>query len=423
MKPILLTLLSLIVLTAQAQVFWEEQNNTPGESAIFFDFVTEDLVFASFDQVGSQETVIRKTIDNGLNWTLIPHAIDSAQFMAFDAVNDSTIYACYRQFGSPIVNVSKIFRTSDGGGSWSDLTPDTTETGYGWTSIEFTSDSVGYWAVAERMYRTADAGLSWTTIILPFGHNAISMDFQDDSTGIIGTWDGTFGYHGGLLLTTDGGQTWADTAFLSENYTTMASVRMDGIGKAYGSTAGYNPYQNHILFISNDLGKNWQRLPIPDTLSDYKLVSFDIQNGRGYIVEESMGHSYLYLTNDGGYTWSFEKTINGIDLWHMNVYEKRGFLGGASNRIFYLDRTTGLSDFQDAISLVISPNPASETIRISSDTKGYSQIKMYNMTGQFIWEREYFSEMVIPVHDLAQGIYIIELRTESSYGRSLFVKQ
>ncbi len=423
MKGITFIILSLNLLFVQAQETWKELNTTPGESAVFFDFATDDVVFATFEQTGTQEAVIKKSIDNGMSWSLIPHALDTAEFMAFDALNDSTIYACYRQFGSSNINGSKVFRSSDGGNSWTNLTPDTTETGYGWMEIEFTSDSVGYWAVAEKLYRTSDSGQTWITIDLPTGYNAISMDFQDDTTGVIGTWDGTFGYHGGLLFTRDGGQTWADTAFLSENYTTMASVRMDGTSKMYGSTAGYNPYQNHILFTSDDQGNSWYRLPIPDTLPDFRLVGFDIQDGQGYLIEESMGDSYLYLTEDGGDSWAYLQTITGIDLWYLTLSEGSGILGGAPNRIFILDMSTNISQPIVPIPLTVFPNPASESIRISYAEKGMGAVKLWNMEGQKVWEAEYYPEIEIPVYALPQGIYLIEVKIGENYGRSRFIKQ
>lgn len=422
MKRIIFTILSLIILKAQAQPAWQELNSTPGEQATFFDIVAEDVVFASFQLVGSQDKVIRKTIDNGQNWTLIPHAIDAAQFMAFDAVNDSTIYACYRKLGSPNINASKVFRSSDGGNSWTDLTPDTTETGYGWTSIEFTSDSVGFWAIAEKMYRTVDAGKSWTSFNFPVGHNAISMDFLNDSTGVIGTWDGTFGYHGGLLITTDGGQTWADTAFLSENYTLMASVRMDEGGVTYGSTAGYNPYYNHLLFRSDDLGASWQQPPIPSSLPDDDLVSFDIHAGKGYLVEESGGNSYLYSTEDAGASWTSTQTISGTGLWYMKLDSTQGFLGGPTNQIFYLDRTTSISNSISKTRLLIVPNPASQHIRVSSQVKGDAVVRIYNLEGQLIREKRFIPEMIIPVSDLPAGLYFAELIAQNFIEKSLFVK-
>lgn len=422
MKRVILFLLSLGAVSVQAQLFWEEQNNTPGEQAIFFDFVTEDHAFATFQLTGTQEKIIRQTVDNGLSWTQVPHAIDSAQFMAFEAVNDSTIYACYRKFGSPNINVSKVFRSSDGGNSWTDLTPDTTETGYGWTSIEFTSDSVGFWVIAEKMYRTVDSGQSWSTIKLPVGHNAISMDFLNDSTGVIGTWDGTFGYHGGLLLTTDGGQTWADTAFLSENYTLMASVRMDEGGVAYGSTAGYNPYYNHLLVRSDDMGGSWNLLPIPRSLPEFKLVSFDIQDGEGYLIEESEGNSYFYSTENAGVSWTSTQTISGTGMWHMRLENTKGFLGGPINRVFYLDRTTNISNSFSEGTMLLAPNPASNSIRVISETIKSGLVRLYTLDGQLIQEKDFTSEMIIPIQDLPSGLYVIELHYLRNHERTLFIK-
>lgn len=85
--------------------------------------------------------------------------------------------------------------------------------------------------------------------------------------------------------------------------------------------------------------------------------------------------------------------------------------------------TTGVDNI-DALKLEIYPNPATDHINISLDnTAGSAQIRIFDLAGhQLIGHTASTAETTISLSDLASGIYIISIETDSkAYSRKIMV--
>lgn len=306
------------------------------------------LIFISFLVFFSSKSYCQWQI---LNWSgMNTYRITDLYFQ-----NDSVGFASgYYDDGSPSV----IFKTMDGGSSW---TSDTIPTAI--KDIEFISVDTGYAVgVAGKVYRTIDQGNSWQLLntLSPFWdlrciafrthHEAYiggSNDFcmpcfgsnvlikttdgwvTYDSvpypiTGFIPTdlpannyciyfKDSLHGYVGGgayLLRTDNGGNSWYFEDGMTQYAVFYDIASFDSV--LYGVGGGGHANQGGDIELSNDLGNTWHQTPYDtlfgvDTTFSINSVAF-VTNNIGYSVGCGQnggvgGLPNVLITEDGGYTW------------------------------------------------------------------------------------------------------------------------
>jgi len=104
-----------------------------------------------------------KTTDQGINWSKVtaPFGTDTWGF-AVDSCDPNFIYVSNESGGGPDKNNAAIYRSSDGGLSWSTpfLRPNSTLTG----SVELGRKAVYFQTPNEGIYRSTDHGLSWQQV-------------------------------------------------------------------------------------------------------------------------------------------------------------------------------------------------------------------------------------------------------------------
>jgi photosystem II stability/assembly factor-like uncharacterized protein len=176
---------------------WIDHRSLPGVGAI-------DLVDAQHVWVLSSD--LQRTTDGGANWTSysLPGAASDLDF-----VNAATGW---------LVGGSYIFRTTDAGQTWT--TQYTNSDGFSMRRVSFVDTQHG-WALGTRPYwsqsqpdrlllRTTDGGASWSPVAaFGFGNYSPDMSFVDATHGwgIDGAFDPYFPW-GSISRTTDGGATW-----------------------------------------------------------------------------------------------------------------------------------------------------------------------------------------------------------------------
>ncbi|KRF19947.1 hypothetical protein ASG90_19640 [Nocardioides sp. Soil797] len=138
--------------------------------------------------------------------------VDADQsFRGLDAVDDRTAWASGSSLteGGP----GKIFRTTDGGRSWDDVSPPGTE-GLGFRDVEATSArTASILAIgpgeASRIFRTTDGGASWTETFRNTEETAFynCMDFYPGGKRGLAVSDPVDGKFR-IIATEDGGRTW-----------------------------------------------------------------------------------------------------------------------------------------------------------------------------------------------------------------------
>ena len=218
-----------------------------------------------------------------------------------------------------------VVRTDDGGATWYNVKP----AGLGAApASSFFLDKDNAWVTlmgsdptSGTLYRTTDAGLTWSSAAVPFGGG--SLHFVDSMHGweLIGLNAGMSHESVAIFLTADGGGTWS-RVFINEPAVSGSSDSLPLAGDKNGITAldpdhawvtGAQPSSDFIyVYSSQDGGTTWahQDLTIPSSysgaLTNASLpVFFGGNEGvLPVLLFAATNGADFYVSHDGGRTWT-----------------------------------------------------------------------------------------------------------------------
>ena len=178
-------------------------------------------------------------------------------------------------------------------------------------SISFVDADNG-WALAgwdgqHDLYRTRDGGSTWS-LILPDAPILGSLAFATPDRGWAAAAAGAR-----LVTTTDGGRTWQEVAVPSPAPhrglpLSIRGVRVRGdLIVVYGGQTTGN-FLTPFFDVSTDGGRSWSRSAGPRALPKVWARYFDAADADHWAVGWS---NYLYITDDAGKTWT-ENTFAGV---------------------------------------------------------------------------------------------------------------
>jgi photosystem II stability/assembly factor-like uncharacterized protein len=297
---------TLVLLVAgPAHAGWEHSHNGIGQDAGYFDISVPDaenayVVGVQDTGTGSTEAVVMVTHDGGGSWTAHkPSPSPIAFYVSVFAPTGQRAYA-----GA----MGTVWITTTGGASWNasgdaGLNPIHGLGGYG-ESLVLASAADG------RILRSDSGGASWTDVTNPLGSEGITgFTFIDATTGWgrAGSRDEDSGVYsgGGLIRTTDGGQTW-ETLFSGEPRTIAAVSFIDA---EHGWLVS-NSATSRTVERTTDGGTTWTPLSLPSyTMGSVEQV-WDVDffdRCEGWLIAstgtEQVTSGFFYTT-DGGESWT-----------------------------------------------------------------------------------------------------------------------
>lgn len=278
----LILILSLLVGTANAQLFQTIGSLPVGGNIVELDFVSPTQGFVavnyyclkstdggyqwttiSSEQFGGAYTYTAMTVADSnhiylgknsggrLRYTKDGNNWNDIQVGLNKAIRDISFLDTLQGFmllGGNSGSVDSVFimKTTDGGDSWTRLTT-LPERGYD-PRITFTNANQGLVHYQDKLYRTTDGGLSWQAAIgIADNINAISM--LNDSLGMLA---GRSGY---LAYTSNGGASWTTIPLNSSRH--IWDIKVFSPAEAYALCLGGN---TSYLWHSSDSGQSWAEL-------------------------------------------------------------------------------------------------------------------------------------------------------------------
>jgi subtilisin family serine protease len=338
---------------------------------------------------------IMTTSDGGTTWTQQPTATFTGSSAFPDVVYffDANNGVC---IGDPNGGYFEIYTTTDAGNNWvrvaqADI-PANQSGEMGWTGIyDAVGDTVWFGTNKGRIYKSVDKGLHWTVVTVGTADcNKISMadamnglmEYRvvSTSTGAITSFN--------LKRTTDGGATWADVTPASGTLFKSDISAVPGRPGLYVSIGGQTQSGGHGSSYSIDYGANWHTL---DTVQ-YTAVKF-ISPATGWA-----GGFNINSTQEGIYKWANPP------------------LSIAENDIY--------------TSATIYPVPSNDFVNVEfySDAKENISIKVYDVTGQLILEKNDKKsspvyKTVLDISSMPTGVYMAVIGAGDKVYTKKIVKQ
>ncbi len=208
---------------------------------------------------GNQGGVFQTT-DGGATWqnkTKTGMFIASSSFCNFAVFFNSQVGIAA---GDPVAGEHEIWRTTDGGMNWTQIAganiPNPTASEFGLVNVYDKYGNQNFWFGTNkgRVYRTADAGLTWNVATLDANNTVSDVAFRDANNGLAVTYVGTT-TTSVVYATNDGGATWTISPSASDpSYGRNDICGIPGTNKFASCGAGTG---NYILSYTNDDGATW----------------------------------------------------------------------------------------------------------------------------------------------------------------------
>ncbi|MCE5250216.1 YCF48-related protein [bacterium] len=334
-----------------------------------------DVCFASAQKgwavgVSSSYGVIYVTEDGGKTWNLQIKTALFDQLLGVVFLNESNGWA------AGIASLSKkevLLHTTDGGATWNSVSTGLTK---GLNKMFFLDENHGWLTGGSIMVATSDGGATWESQTPPTTKSFLDVCFIDENTG----W--AVGNGTGIMHTGDGGKTWSEQGSSSSAYIWGVHFVDANNGWIVGG-GGY-------LGRTTDGGATWIINDLKDHI-DFKDVYFtDALNGWAVGGRSGGNVGGIYITSDGGVTWTKQEIDTTRDLEGICAYGGTVWACGYYGTILSESAGGVFVDEESkpvAISLAQnSPNPfnPSTTISFTLTDGGFTRLAVYNLAGQIV---------------------------------------
>ena len=317
----------IIGILNQSYAQWYWMNPLPqGNDLYSIQFLDDSVGFA----VGNNGTMI-KTTDKGANWEII-HLGTNYHLTSLIFTEDGYGYIA----GNLSWDMGIILKSSDYGETWNKIL----DTLCYFNNVFFLDKENGLIS-GDKLFRTQDGGQTWSYITTPNSGRISFIYFIDPFTGFVGDFNKK------IYKTTDGGITW------SQNTVAQPVFTMQFLNENDGFAAGY---WGMILKTANG-GNSWINLSNSTTTEFTSMFFFDCNvgyiSGANQILKTvDGGNNWSATTVYGSHSIYFTDSTNGYTVGHSGHISKTDDHGGTWNElskgvrsplssVFFLNNETG----------------------------------------------------------------------------------
>jgi photosystem II stability/assembly factor-like uncharacterized protein len=335
---------------------------------------------------------------------------------------------------------SIIFKTKDAGETWTTWKNSNSSLLY---SVNFIDDNIGFaCGFSGVMYKTIDGGDNWVELNTGTSEMLMSVYFIDKQIGYC------VGNKGIIMKTIDGGNTWVNQISNSSEW--LISVFF------IGESVGYAVGTNGIVLKTVDGGDNWNTVStnVTGSLIDVLFLNdstgfcigfdgviikttdygstWESQNSTTLVDLQSIsfinandgyavGNGPMVLkTQDGGSTWIRENSPAIFNLSDVFLTKNKVIISGDKGMLMTKESLLSLEEKESFSYVRIYPNPASSFISVLFDDHSKIEIiNIYDSSGILALTSK---DSDIDISGLSKGTYFLEIVTEDRTFNNRFVK-
>ncbi|HNW88922.1 MAG TPA: T9SS type A sorting domain-containing protein [Bacteroidales bacterium] len=342
--------------------------------------------------ISNDESKVYKLNLNG-NWIDISPVVTYELFGSLASMHDTIFLSVEHDTPSwPYDNPFIVF-SSDNGITWNNL----------FTPVPFARDDPYriysengrlYAYEDEKMCHTDNLGISWTDISLPSQYCNMFNDFIINNAIPYAAACGN-----GQLVMLDNTQNWV----LSNN---GLPADREPIALANCDSALFAYISVHGMYVSFDNGNSWTYAN-NGLVTNYSIRDF-ASRGTDLFVTTDFG---VFATNDFGQHWAAIndglKNLNVSSIKFLNDTLYVGTYGNGIWKLSIADIHLNIQEYQQSNnSLMIYPNPASDYIHVSANSKK-ANFKIIDMLGKEILSGKVNSGGEINISEVRCGLYTI----------------
>lgn len=242
--------------------------------------------------------VVYKTTNAGERWDRMQTGFQS---------NFSSVHFVSENTGIVVGNDGMIIKTSDGATTWNRIESNVS---HDLTDVVFVNDDTGFISSWNgQILRTVNGGETWTaTQVSP--SRLLSVTFLDEQVGY------TTGFRY-VYKTTDAGTSWTRMLNVARVFNHVYFINED-TGFAVGNSGR--------MHRTDDAGATWQEV-LPGTSSNLFGIAFTDELNGILISEQGL----VLRTNDSGFTWTADNSLADFDLYDIAVLDEYVWMVGRNN--------------------------------------------------------------------------------------------
>jgi len=294
--------------------------------AVSWDRLRQNL----YGLIGGPDGKIWKSTDGGNTWAQLTNGLPAGSFSRISitqsAQNHNTLYAEY--VDSATLDLDGIYKTTDGGASWTTistavLTPNLPLAEFGWYFGNLTVNPANendIYVLGVDLWHSADSGTTWPEVGPPWYTYQLHADKHClrflSSGSMLCTTDG------GISKSTDGGVTWTYIANIPNTQFYHVTYDPNNSGNYYGGAQDNGTVGGNAAGVAQ-----WQMYFGGDGFQQ----RFVPGNTQVWYSETQYGD--IVYTNDGGTT--FYSATAGINTADVHNWDMPYILSSANPTTFY----------------------------------------------------------------------------------------
>jgi len=389
---------------------------------------------------------VMRTLDGGNTWDIFQLPETDGNYLPVRILAENADEARVVALRYPSPGRTKLFYTTDGGGTWTDIPGPYNEQGKGVQNIHFFTPQEGVMFGSPRtgdasvdkikIFRTSDGGQSWVELFDPNVPEPASNDSYfllsgNDSYAAVGDTLWFVTTENNVYRTTSRGANWQVFSTGLQGSSTIAGLTSVAFKDALnGMVVTFQPQQ---VAVTQNGGSSWTEVAVPESPTA-RCVQYVPGTDNTYVITDGYeGNSdEIAITFDGGQTWeswpgnpamncvSFQSTTSGWGGSNINTNA-----GGIYRWDADLETVLSVSEVEP-LNASIFPNPARNTINIRfGDTKSLeANVEIYSVTGKRHLSviTQPGSDAQLDIAELPVGMYVVAITSGGARFHGKFVK-